>query len=199
MSQADDTYLKQLQARYHKASKKEKGCILDEFVKTTGYHRKHATAVLNRRRERVSGPIRRPRRTRYGAKEAASLLAPPQASPASWSAGSPAVRPGRLSPPGAPRVRNSEPAMHTRPPRTATRSSRVMHWHAGVARRPAQGSSPAPVISATGRRGSVHGPGPHSDARPAVGGAPILAELVECTAWSVAEPCSAFVSAIVTT
>jgi len=67
MSQADDTYLKQLQARYHKARRKEKSCILDEFVKTTGYHRKHATAVLNRRRERVSGPIRRPRRTRYGA------------------------------------------------------------------------------------------------------------------------------------
>ena len=36
MSQADDTYLRQLQARYHKASRKEKSCILDEFVKTTG-------------------------------------------------------------------------------------------------------------------------------------------------------------------
>jgi len=57
MSRADDTYLRQLQARYRQASKKEKSCILDEFVKTTGYHRKHATAVLNRRRERASVPF----------------------------------------------------------------------------------------------------------------------------------------------
>jgi len=40
---------------------------LDEFVKTTGYHRKHAIAVLNGRRERTPGPIRRPRRQVYGA------------------------------------------------------------------------------------------------------------------------------------
>jgi hypothetical protein len=73
MSRADDPYLRQLQARYHKANRKEKSCILDEFVKTTGYHRKHATAVLNRRRQRVSGPIRRPRCTRYGAEEADAL------------------------------------------------------------------------------------------------------------------------------
>ena len=37
MSRADDPYLRQLQARYHKANRKEKSCILDEFVKTTGY------------------------------------------------------------------------------------------------------------------------------------------------------------------
>jgi hypothetical protein len=69
MSRTDDTYLKQLQARYRKASKKEKTVILDEYVKTTGYHRKHATAVLNGRRERVQGPIRRPRRAQYGVEE----------------------------------------------------------------------------------------------------------------------------------
>jgi hypothetical protein len=73
MSRTDDTYLKQLQARYRKASKKEKTVILDEYVKTTGYHRKHATAVLNGRRERVQGPIRRPRRTQYGVEEANAL------------------------------------------------------------------------------------------------------------------------------
>jgi hypothetical protein len=73
MSRTDDTYLRQLQARYRKASKQEKSGILDEFVKTTGYHRKHATAVLNGRRERVRGPIRRPRRARYGAEEADAL------------------------------------------------------------------------------------------------------------------------------
>jgi hypothetical protein len=73
MSQTDDTYLRQLQARYHTASKKEKSRILDEFVKTTGYHRKHASAVLHGRRERVRGPIRRPRRAIYGAEEADAL------------------------------------------------------------------------------------------------------------------------------
>jgi hypothetical protein len=73
MSRRDDKYLKQLQARYRKASKKERTAILDEFVKTTGYHRKHAIAVLNGRRERVQGPIRRPRRALYGVEEAQAL------------------------------------------------------------------------------------------------------------------------------
>jgi hypothetical protein len=73
MSRTDDKYLKQLQARYRQASRKEKSRILDEFVKTTGYHRKHATAVLNGRRERVQGPIRRPRRAQYGVEEANDL------------------------------------------------------------------------------------------------------------------------------
>ena len=73
MSQRDDTYLKQLQARYRRASKKEKTVILDEYVKTTGYHRKHATAVLNGRRARVRGPIRRPRRAQYGVEEANAI------------------------------------------------------------------------------------------------------------------------------
>jgi hypothetical protein len=73
MSRTDDRYLKQLQARYRKASKKEKTVILDEYVKTTGYHRKHATAVLNGQRERVQGPIRRPRRAQYGVEEANAL------------------------------------------------------------------------------------------------------------------------------
>jgi hypothetical protein len=59
MSRTDDRYLKQLQARYRKATKKEKTVILDEYVKTTGYHRKHATAVLNGRRERVQEQLLR--------------------------------------------------------------------------------------------------------------------------------------------
>jgi hypothetical protein len=32
--------------RYHNGSKEEKGKILDEFVKITGYHRKAATRLL---------------------------------------------------------------------------------------------------------------------------------------------------------
>jgi len=66
MSRTDDKYLHQLQVRYRKASKKERSVILDEFVKTTGYHRKYAVAVLNGRRKRVSGPIQRPRSKVYG-------------------------------------------------------------------------------------------------------------------------------------
>ena len=73
MSRTDDKYLKQLQIRYRRASKKERTAILDEFVKTTGYHRKHATAVLNGRRERVQGPVRRPRGKVYGADVAREL------------------------------------------------------------------------------------------------------------------------------
>lgn len=73
MSQTDAKYLKQLQARYRKASRKERSAMLDEFVRTTGYHRKHAIAVLNGRRERVQGPIRRPRRAVYGPDVAAAL------------------------------------------------------------------------------------------------------------------------------
>lgn len=73
MSRSDEKYVQQLKARYRKARKKEKSQILDEFVRTTGYHRKHAVAVLNGRRERVSGPIRRPRRKVYGAEEAEAI------------------------------------------------------------------------------------------------------------------------------
>jgi len=70
----DSKYLKQLQTRYSKGSKKERSAILDEFVKTTGYHRKYASAVLSGRRKRVSGPVRRPRRKTYGADVADALL-----------------------------------------------------------------------------------------------------------------------------
>jgi hypothetical protein len=74
MSRIDGQYLKQLQIRYRKASKKERTIILDEVVKTTGYHRKYATALLNGKRERVQGPIRRPRRRVYGAEEAETIM-----------------------------------------------------------------------------------------------------------------------------
>jgi len=72
-SRTDDKYLKKLQARYRQANRKEKSRILDEFVKTTGYHRKHATAVLYARLERLKGPIQRPRRAHHGVEEADAL------------------------------------------------------------------------------------------------------------------------------
>ena len=67
MSRVDDKYLELLRTRYRAASKKEKGVILDEFVKTTGYHRKHATALLNGKRDYVKEIVQRPRSTLYGA------------------------------------------------------------------------------------------------------------------------------------
>jgi hypothetical protein len=73
MSRTDDKYLKQLQARYRQASRQERSIILDEFVKTTGYHRKYAIATLGGGRARKQGSIRRPRRAVYGEEEARAL------------------------------------------------------------------------------------------------------------------------------
>jgi hypothetical protein len=73
MSRADGKYLDQLRARYRKASRKERSVILDAFIATTGYHRKHAIAVLNGHREWTTDPIRRPRQRVYGAAEAEAL------------------------------------------------------------------------------------------------------------------------------
>ena len=64
MTQPDTKYLNSLKARYAKASKQERTKMLDEYVATTGCHRKHATAVLGGKRQRVKHPIRRPRRKR---------------------------------------------------------------------------------------------------------------------------------------
>ena len=72
--QHDTKYLASLKARYAKASKKERSQILDEFVATTGYHRKYAIAVLRGKRQRATGPIRRPRRAYYTAEDAHTIL-----------------------------------------------------------------------------------------------------------------------------
>jgi hypothetical protein len=74
MGRVDDAYLKLLKARYRNATKKEKGAILDEFVKTTDYHRKYAGGLLTGRESRVKGPVRRPRRATYGDREAQALV-----------------------------------------------------------------------------------------------------------------------------
>jgi hypothetical protein len=44
-------FLARLQKRYAKASKKQRMAMLDEFVATTGYHRKHASALLAGQRQ----------------------------------------------------------------------------------------------------------------------------------------------------
>jgi hypothetical protein len=74
MRRTDEKYIAQLKTRYSKASKKERSAILDEFVKTTGYHRKYAIRVLGGKQKRSKEPIRRPRRALYGDEEARALL-----------------------------------------------------------------------------------------------------------------------------
>ncbi len=73
MRQPDEKYLNSLRKRYAKATKKQRAQILDEFVATTQYHRKHASAVLTGKRKRAPRPIRRPRNTIYTAEDAYAL------------------------------------------------------------------------------------------------------------------------------
>jgi hypothetical protein len=62
-----EKYLVALKKRYARATKKERSLMLDEFVKTTGYHRKHAAAMLSERFVRKARPIRRVREAIYTA------------------------------------------------------------------------------------------------------------------------------------
>jgi len=75
MTQPDTKYLSSLKARYAKASKQERSKMLDEYVATTGCHRKHATAVLGGQRQRVKHPVHRPRRRRYTDEDVRAVLA----------------------------------------------------------------------------------------------------------------------------
>src|SRR5437870_2735937 len=56
-------YLQSIYDRYHRASKDDKGHILDEFCKVCHYHRKHALRLLHRPRPSAQ----RPRVTRRSA------------------------------------------------------------------------------------------------------------------------------------
>jgi hypothetical protein len=69
-------YLAQLRKRYAKATKKNKNAILNEFVATTGYHRKHASALLGGKRKwrDPQQPLRRVRRALYTAEDQSALL-----------------------------------------------------------------------------------------------------------------------------
>jgi len=68
-----DRYLDSLKKRYAKASKKERGKILDEYVQTTGYHRQHAIANLSGQYQPAQRPIRRPRKSFYTVEDAKAL------------------------------------------------------------------------------------------------------------------------------
>src|ERR1019366_9695534 len=49
-------YLQSIYHRYHKASKQDKGRILDEFCNVCHYHRKHALRLLHRPRPNAKPP-----------------------------------------------------------------------------------------------------------------------------------------------
>jgi len=71
-----EQYLDKLRERYRKACKKERGRIRDEFVATTGYHRKHAIALLRdkRRHRNPKTPSHRMRRRIYLAEDKRAVL-----------------------------------------------------------------------------------------------------------------------------
>ena len=69
-------YLNKLRERYAQAPKKERCHILDEFVATTGYHRKHAIALLRgqRRHRDPAQRIRRPHARVYTDEDQRAVL-----------------------------------------------------------------------------------------------------------------------------
>jgi hypothetical protein len=69
-------FLEKLRERYAQATKKDRPSILDEFVATTGYHRKHAIALLwgKRQHRDRSKPIRRPRKRIYTDEDKRAVL-----------------------------------------------------------------------------------------------------------------------------
>jgi hypothetical protein len=77
--QSINEYLKAIRGRYLKASKEEKGRILDEFTQVTGLHRKAAIRLLNRV-IKPSAPRRRGRQRQYNGRVIDSLKAVREAS-----------------------------------------------------------------------------------------------------------------------
>jgi len=71
-----EQYLSKLGERYRRSTKKQRGKILDEFVETTGYHRKHAIALLRGRRchRNPQTPLRHPRRRVYTDEDQRAVL-----------------------------------------------------------------------------------------------------------------------------
>ena len=136
-------YVQALKPRYRKASKEEKGRMLDEFTNVTGLHRKSAIRLLNRVSRAKTGK-RRGRRCGYGSDVVGMLKAVWEASDRLFQTSSaiptragkgapPTCRAtdqclyGRATPPNKP--------IHNRPIVTALastgRSKRTYHYPAG--------------------------------------------------------------------
>jgi hypothetical protein len=73
-TKVDAEYLAELRRRYRHSHRPARSIILDEFVKTTGYHRKHAIALLSGAYRPHSGPIKRPRARIYTAEDQRALV-----------------------------------------------------------------------------------------------------------------------------
>ena len=73
-SKPSAAYLRSLKHRYRQANRTERGAILDEFVRTSGYHRKYAIAILRGWQQPHRGPIRRPRARYYQGEDRAAVL-----------------------------------------------------------------------------------------------------------------------------
>jgi len=78
-------YLREIHPRYRKAGRLEKGRMLDEFCKVTGYHRKYAVRVLNGPPPEKRPRRRRPRRPTYGTKVVTILAVLWEAAGYPWS------------------------------------------------------------------------------------------------------------------
>src|SRR5262249_44242773 len=78
-------YLRAIHARYRQARRPDRGAILDEFGKNTGYHRKYAVRLLNGPLPGVERPRRRRRPARYGSAVIQALTAIWEAAGYPWS------------------------------------------------------------------------------------------------------------------
>jgi hypothetical protein len=78
-------YLKAIHPRYRQAARVEKGRILDEFCRVTGYHRKSALRLLNGPPPGRRPPPRRRRAPRYGTRAIQVLAAIWRAAGYPWS------------------------------------------------------------------------------------------------------------------
>ena len=78
-------YWRAIHARYRQASREDKGRILDEFCRNTGYHRKYALRLLNGPPPGPARPRRRRRVATYGAAVMQALTALWEAAGYPWS------------------------------------------------------------------------------------------------------------------
>jgi len=68
-------YIESFKEKYHRAKKKEKGVLLDEFCRLNGYERKYATRLLSRKKAvRQREPLKRGRRSKYDSPEFVAAL-----------------------------------------------------------------------------------------------------------------------------
>jgi hypothetical protein len=78
-------YLRVIHARYRQAGRQDRGPILDEFCKNTGYHRKYALRLLNGPPPGVARPRRRRRPVKYSPAVIQALTAIWEAAGYPWS------------------------------------------------------------------------------------------------------------------